>query len=404
VHDVIIVGGGLAGLTAAKALIDAGLDVVVLEADDRPGGRLKTDRVDGFLLDHGFQIYLTSYQTAGQVLDLKSLGLRSFEPGAMVRCGNTWHAVKDPLRSPLRHMLVDAFKTLASPVATWGDLWTLFTYRRKLTRMSEQQVLERPGINTLQRLRQVGFSERIIDRFFRPFLGGIFLDESLDIDSTRMEFVFREMGLGTAALPAEGIQAIADSLCRGWNREQLRLNATVSRIQEDGVELSDSSRIFGRDIIVATEATGAKRLLGDRLPIGQAVRWNATTCLYFAMDRSAAPTREPILFLNGNRTVAEPLAVDVQSSGFSINHVAFPSLVQPNYAPKGQVLASVNINGRVELDCNELVQAVRSELEHWFGWRVSLWRHLGTYAVPCAFTSPSQSLLPQSGRGLYKIA
>jgi phytoene dehydrogenase-like protein len=93
VHDVIIVGGGLAGLTAAKALIDAGLDVVVLEADDRPGGRLKTDRVDGFLLDHGFQIYLTSYQTAGQVLDLKSLGLRSFEPGAMVRCGNTWNAV-----------------------------------------------------------------------------------------------------------------------------------------------------------------------------------------------------------------------------------------------------------------------------------------------------------------------
>ena len=125
-HDVVIVGAGLAGLTAARSLIQAGLDVVVLEADDRPGGRLKTDRVDGFLLDHGFQVYLTGYQTAGEILNLKSLNLRSFEPGAMVRVGNTWHTVKDPLRSPWNRMPSDAIKTLLAPIATWEDLWTLF--------------------------------------------------------------------------------------------------------------------------------------------------------------------------------------------------------------------------------------------------------------------------------------
>lgn len=126
VHDVIIVGAGLAGLAAAKSLLAQGLQVVVLEADDRPGGRLKTDRFNGFLLDHGFQVYLTNYHSAGQILDLKSLGLKSFQPGAMVRFANHWHSVKDPLRSPPKAMLWDTIKTLASPIATWEDLWTLF--------------------------------------------------------------------------------------------------------------------------------------------------------------------------------------------------------------------------------------------------------------------------------------
>lgn len=112
VHDVIVVGAGLAGLTAARLLNHAETDVVVLEADNRPGGRLKTDRLDGFLLDHGFQVYLTSYQTACQFINLASLKLRSFEPGAMIRCGNSWHTFKDPFRSSWIKMIPDAIKTV----------------------------------------------------------------------------------------------------------------------------------------------------------------------------------------------------------------------------------------------------------------------------------------------------
>jgi phytoene dehydrogenase-like protein len=399
-HDVVIVGAGLAGLTAARLLIQAGLDVVVLEADDRPGGRLKTDRVDGFLLDHGFQVYLTGYQTAGEILNLKSLNLRSFEPGAMVRVGNTWHTVKDPLRSPWNRMPSDAIKTLLAPIATWEDLWTLFRYRQNLMRMSPKEVLERPSVNTLDRLRQVGFSERIIDRFFRPFLGGIFLDSSLNIASPRMEFVFREMGLGTASLPEAGIQAIPESLCRDWKPNVLRLSATVAERIEGGVKLSDGQEVRGRYVVIATEASGAKRLLGDRLEIADKPTWNATTCLYFSMDRSASPTCEPILFLNGNLAASKTPAVVAVANEFSINHVAFPSLVQPAYAPHGQVLASVNINGSVETQGHELVHQVRIELERWFGWTVSTWRHLRTYSVPCAFTSPSQAMLPPETQGL----
>jgi phytoene dehydrogenase-like protein len=395
VHDAIIIGAGLAGLVAAKSLIAQGLDVVVLEADDRPGGRLKTDRVNGFLLDHGFQVYLTSYQTAGQILDLKSLGLKSFQPGAMVRCSNRWHTVKDPLRSPPKSMLWDAIKTIASPIANWEDLWTLFRYRQGLMKLTAQEILERPGIQTIDRLRQIGFSERIIDRFFRPFLGGIFLDDSLSMDSSRMEFVFREMSLGTAALPMGGIQSIPESLCKDWKPGVLRLRSTVAACDQESVITSDAKRVRGHKILVATEATGAKRLLGARLAIAEPLAWNGTTCMYFSIDRHAAPTREPILFLNGN--------LPSKPSGFSINHVAFPSLVQPSYAPGGKVLASVSINGHIETSGKQLIDQVQNELEHWFGWTVSRWEHLRTYSVPCAFSNPSDPLLPSPQRGLYKI-
>jgi hypothetical protein len=216
-----------------------------------------------------------------------------------------------------------------------------------------------------------------------------------------MEYVFREMGLSTAALPAGGIQAIPEQLCSSWKPGVLRLNTTVGEITDTGVKLSDGTQIQGMQVVVATEASGAKRLLGDRLPIPEKLSWNATTCLYFAIDRSSAPTREPILWLNGNLADPSPEG-QVESESFAINHVAFPSLVQSSYAPRGQVLASVNINRSIPLDTDALVSKVRSELEHWFGWTVTHWRHLRTYQVPCAFINPSEPLQPYEPRGVLE--
>ena len=404
VHTVVIVGAGLAGLTAAKMFYHAEIDVVVLEAENRPGGRLKTDRFEGFLLDHGFQVYLTNYQTACQFVDLASLKLRSFQPGAMIRCGNTWHTFKDPLRSSWSKMIPDALKTIASPIATWEDFWILLRYRQSLTKLNSMQVLERPGEPTIERLKKLGFSQRIIDRFFRPFLGGIFLDDRLDIDSSRMEFVFREMGLGTAALPEQGIQAIPESICRTIGSNIVRYNSTVSKVFDGGVELSDGTKVLGRNVILAVEPSGAKRLLGDTLPIPAKFSSRSTTCLYFSMETCAAPTREPILFLNGNLGTEGDSKDQSQIDGLTINHVAFPSLVQPSYAPSGQVLASVNINSASQLRGAELVHHVQQQLVQWFGWTISTWKHLRTYHVPCAFLSPSLPLLDTSNRGYFRLS
>ena len=83
--DVAIVGAGLAGLTCAQDLTRAGLQCTVVEATDGVGGRVRTDAVDGFLLDRGFQILLSAYPQVKQRLDTAALDIGDFEPGALVR-------------------------------------------------------------------------------------------------------------------------------------------------------------------------------------------------------------------------------------------------------------------------------------------------------------------------------
>ena len=58
--DVVIIGAGIAGLSCARHLSKNNVTFIVLEADSRIGGRLKTDMHDGFILNHGFQVLQTA--------------------------------------------------------------------------------------------------------------------------------------------------------------------------------------------------------------------------------------------------------------------------------------------------------------------------------------------------------
>ena len=80
----MVVGAGIAGLTAAKILIENNKEVLLVEKSNSVGGRVKTYMYEGFLLDHGFQVLLTAYPEVHNQLDLSSLNLKSFEPGATI--------------------------------------------------------------------------------------------------------------------------------------------------------------------------------------------------------------------------------------------------------------------------------------------------------------------------------
>lgn len=166
--DVIVVGAGLAGLCCARRLAARGVSTVVLEASDGVGGRVRSDEVLGFRLDRGFQVLLTAYPDARAVLDYAALDLRAFYPGALVRFGGRFHCVADPWRNPF-----DGVAGALSPIGSFADKLRVARLRRRACGGSLADLFARPETTSERALRGLGFTEAMIDRFFRPFLGGV---------------------------------------------------------------------------------------------------------------------------------------------------------------------------------------------------------------------------------------
>lgn len=180
-QSVIVVGAGVAGLTAARACAKAGVQVRLLEASDGVGGRVRTDRTDdGYLLDRGFQVFIEDYPEARRVLDYEQLELQRFWPGALVLDGESRAAVSDPLRRPQ-----DTLAALLSPVGTPLDKLLLGILIIRLRGQTFAQALAKDEQSTEDYLFGLGLSAGIVDTFFRPFLQGVFL-APLAAQSSRM--------------------------------------------------------------------------------------------------------------------------------------------------------------------------------------------------------------------------
>ena len=350
---VVVVGAGLAGLSCAVELLARGQGVVVLEASDGVGGRVRTDRVDGFLLDRGFQVLLAGYPECRRQLDYDALDLRAFYPGAVVERGGRAITVADPRKHPLAAL--GALNGLARPTDAPALLKLLATSRRSL-----RDGLDAAGPDTAttrEALRAVGLSEGLVDGFFRPFLAGITLDPTLAVSARFSRFVLGSLLAGPTVVPAAGMGALPQQLADRLPAQAVRLGARVIEVDADGVRLEDGERVAAAAVVVAVEGPEAARLLPG-LPDPGSV---ATTCVWF--DAPSSPRPGGALVLDGDGTGP-------------VNNVAVLSDVAPDYAPAGRALVNASLSGVAEDDDEALDARVRGQLRGWFGPQVGAWRRL----------------------------
>ncbi len=363
-RSATVVGAGVSGLTCARELRREGVDVTVLEASDGIGGRVRTDEVDGFLLDRGFQVLLDSYPEASRQLDFPSLALKPFHPGAIVRKGQRMHRVADPLRRPL-----DVMPSLLAPVGSLRDKLLVPRLRRELVSGKRGERFA-PTTSTRAALEQFGFSKQMMDSFFRPFLGGVFLESRLETSAAKFAFVFRMFATGRAVVPARGMQQIPTQLASGLEG-QIRTKCRVANVEFGRVTLEDGEVVEADTVVLAVDETNAERLSGAPA----SARSKSTTTHYF--DAQEPPLDGPWLVLNGD------------NDGI-VNHVAVMSEVSDDYAPNGRALISATVLDDVGSADDRPVELVRRELESWFGRGVRDWRHIRSYRIANALPDESR--------------
>ncbi|MBI1303375.1 MAG: FAD-dependent oxidoreductase [Phycisphaera sp.] len=325
-RSIVIVGAGVAGLAAARILREQGHAITLLEASSQAGGRVASDTIDGFTVDRGYQVYLSSYPEGPRFLDLKALELRPFMPGALVWNGARAATVAHPLREPLA-----AVAGALRGTVPFGDALRMVPFALAAARGPATEPSVR-GQTALARLRTLGISEKTIDGFFRSFFGGVFLDRSLATDAGRLEFLLRMFADGFACVPARGMGEIAAQLVRAAEGATLRLNAPVARIATSArgaaVTLRSGEVVEADAAILATDASSLETLLAaDGNPPRPRTAWCGTLAAWFATpDASLLPKW---LVLNGSRQGA-------------FNHGAAMSSIAPEYAPSGRGLFVAN--------------------------------------------------------------
>ena len=375
----IIIGAGMAGLACATWLHRSGRSVLLLDAADAVGGRVRTDVTpEGFRLDRGFQVLQTNYPEARRVFDYGALNLKAYRSVAVIRLADGRETtVQSPLQRPLA-----AFSALASPIGTLTDKLRILSLVRHVLKYTPDELLARPATDTLTFLRRYGWSEQMIDSFFRPFFGGVFLDRELTTASNFFEFVFQQFVTGEVTVPALGMQQLPEQLAARLPAGSVRLNAAVAAVEGTQVRLATGQVLEASAVVLATDGQDAMRLLAGRSgnpddgasaqASGVSTAARITTCTYFAANGGHSPGRNDKLI----RLNASPTAL--------AHNLCFPADVSGAYAPAGRALVSVSTHGERSLNEAELVLGLRQELATWFGPAAREWLHLRTYRIAAA--------------------
>ncbi|MFC8127125.1 NAD(P)/FAD-dependent oxidoreductase [Streptomyces sp. NPDC057302] len=350
-HTVVI-GAGLAGLACAMDLCRAGQRVTLLEASDAVGGRMRTDRKDGFQLDRGFQVFNTFYPQVQRRLDLRRLRLRPFTPGLMAHTPTGVVRLTDPTRRPR-----EAGNLLPGRALSARDLAALAALTAHDTLLPARAVVRGHDQSTQRALARWGLSHRAIEHVLRPFLAGVFLEGELETSARFFHLIYRSMARGSLCLPAGGIGSAPAQLAEGLPQGTLRLETPVAAITDHGVLLADGREVPATTVVVATDAARAASLRpGLPVPDGRTV-----TTYYHAADTS--PLAEPTL---------------VTDSTLAVLNTCVLSEVAPEYAPPGTALVSTSVLGD---DQPGAEAAVRRRLAELYTTDTTTWQQIATYTI-----------------------
>lgn len=356
----VIIGAGLAGLTCAKVLAEAGRPFVLTEAADRPGGRVISDRTrDGFVLDRGFQVLLDSYPAARKHLDFRALAGGRFRSGAMFVGAGRPRTLENPLRLPWA-----ALGAMRSGVLSVPD-------QLRLVRLLVRLVTGTKGkdLSTQVLLRTCGFSEEFFARFARPFFGGVLLDPALGTSSRLFGSYLRYFATGSAVLPAEGIGGVAAQLATRLPAGSVRYRARVVELLHrdgtpSGAVLEDGTVVRSDRIVLALDEPSMCRLLGRGEPRGAL----GTAVHYFRAERA---------FYQGGWLCLPPRRTENP-----VLHAALVSNVAPTLAPEGSHLWSVTVLPDHPRATD--AEFVAAEVASWFGAAGADLRPLKFVRVPYA--------------------
>ncbi len=340
-YQIHIVGAGVSGLIAAQVLESYGYNPTIYEAGTRAGGRLKTDIINGYQLDHGFQVMLTAYPMTQKYLDYEQLELQTFLPGASIFFKNKKTTIGDPTREA--SLLLP---TLMANLGRLSDKIKIFQLNRTLKHKSLDQIFNQEEKSTMDYLKDYGFSDELIRLFFRPFFSGIFLEPELQTSSRMFEFVFKMFGSGLAALPKAGIEAIVSQLVDKLDRTTLKFNTPVKQVENGRLILSNGEVHENHYAIIATEANQLVRNLNYLQS-----KWHDCDCLYFECDQ---------------RQIEKALIGLVSDPEALINNIFYhTSLGTVNTAPKE--LLSVTVVKPHNFSPDELRIKVEKDLERFCG-------------------------------------
>ena len=335
-YKINIIGAGVSGLIAAQVLENYGYHPTIIEASSSVGGRVKSDVVNGYLLDHGFQVLLSSYPAAKKYLDYSKLELQVLLPGATIYKNGNSQTIGDAFRN-----IGLLLPTVFSNVGSFSDKLKILRLNKELKKKKIAAIFDEDEKTTLQYLQDFGFSNAIITNFFKPFFSGIFLEENLATSSRMFEFVYKMFGDGLAVIPKNGIQAIPNQLKENLHQTTFKFNTKVVDVLDDTIVLNDSTELKSNMTIIATEASSLVANLKN-----QETEWKSCDTLYFEAEK---------------RMLSKPIIGLIADNNSLINNIFYPTSIKTSSKGDKELL-SITIVQEHNLSEQELIAKVTGEL------------------------------------------